>query len=97
MLKRENTTSLSIEDNENDQMFVEAGIVEPTLKKNGIGIENFLQGKVILITGATGFLTKVLLEKILRSMSDVSKIYLIIRRKDKEDAKQRLKKEVCIF
>ncbi|KAK8609669.1 hypothetical protein V6N13_093085 [Hibiscus sabdariffa] len=88
MLKTENTTSLSIEDNENNQRFVEAGFVEPTLKKAGIGIENFLQGKVILITGATGFLTKVFVEKILRSMPGV------IRRKDKEDAKQRLKDEI---
>ncbi|KAL4310791.1 hypothetical protein GQ457_01G025120 [Hibiscus cannabinus] len=94
MLKSENTTSLSVEDNENIQRFVHAGFVEPTLKKDGIGIENFLQGKVILITGATGFLTKVLVEKILRSMPDVSKIYLIIRGKDKEDAKQRLRKEI---
>ncbi|KAK8609674.1 hypothetical protein V6N13_093090 [Hibiscus sabdariffa] len=94
MLKSENTTSLSVEDNENNRRFVHAGFVEPTLKKDGIGIENFLQGKVILITGATGFLTKVLVEKILRSMPDVSKIYLIIRGKDKEDAKQRLRKEI---
>ncbi|OMO51846.1 Male sterility, NAD-binding protein [Corchorus capsularis] len=59
----------------------------------GIGIEKFLQGKVMLITGATGFLGKVLVEKILRTVPSVGKMYLLVRAKDKEAAKERLKLE----
>ncbi|KAF5184925.1 Fatty acyl-coa reductase [Thalictrum thalictroides] len=60
----------------------------------GIGIVPFLKGKVFLITGATGFLAKVLIEKILRTVPDVHKIYLLIKAKDKNEAMQRLKKEI---
>ena len=37
----------------------------------------------------------VLIEKILRTMPDVGKIYLLIKAKDKEAAIARLKNEVC--
>ncbi|OMO54544.1 Male sterility, NAD-binding protein [Corchorus capsularis] len=68
--------------------------VEQKVPEAGIGIEKFLQGKAILITGATGFLGKAIVEKILRTSPNVSKIYLLIRAKDKEVAMQRLKTEV---
>ncbi|XP_047961898.1 fatty acyl-CoA reductase 2, chloroplastic-like [Salvia hispanica] len=59
----------------------------------GIGILPFFHGKNILLTGATGLLGKVLVEKILRSMS-VGKIYLLIKAKDKEAASTRLTNEI---
>ncbi|XP_073138810.1 fatty acyl-CoA reductase 2, chloroplastic-like [Henckelia pumila] len=59
----------------------------------GIGIIKFFKGKNIFITGATGFLGKVLVEKILRSTS-VGKIYVLIRAKSKEAALDRLTKEI---
>ncbi|OMO68814.1 Male sterility, NAD-binding protein [Corchorus olitorius] len=68
--------------------------VEQKVPEAGIGIEKFLQGKAILITGATGFLGKAIVEKILRTSQNVSKIYLLIRANDKKAAKQRLKTEV---
>lgn len=43
-------------------------------------MEDFYRGKSIFITGATGFVGKVILEKILRSL-DVDKIYILIRPK----------------
>ncbi|KAF9592125.1 hypothetical protein IFM89_012554 [Coptis chinensis] len=61
---------------------------------DGIGIVRFLRGKVFLITGATGFLAKVLIEKILRTVPDVGKIYVLMKAKDKEVAMERLKKEI---
>nr|DAD48443.1 TPA_asm: hypothetical protein HUJ06_018380 [Nelumbo nucifera] len=61
---------------------------------DGIGIVRFLNGKNILVTGATGFLGKVLIEKILRAQADVGKIYLLIMAKNKEAAKNRLKTEI---
>jgi len=44
-------------------------------------ITESLTGKSILITGATGFLGKPIVEKILREVPDVEKIYLLIRSK----------------
>ncbi|KAL7127984.1 hypothetical protein ABFS83_14G285300 [Erythranthe nasuta] len=60
---------------------------------DGIGIVDFFQGKNILITGATGLLGKVIVEKILRS-TPVGKIYLLIKAKDKEAAFHRLTNEI---
>ncbi|KAE8712990.1 hypothetical protein F3Y22_tig00110220pilonHSYRG00020 [Hibiscus syriacus] len=82
---------VKLKERKHNRSSLRVGFIHPNLKKDGIGIENFLKGKVILITGATVFLAKVLIEKILRSVPDVSKIYLIIRGKDMEDARQRLK------
>ncbi|KAL0837902.1 hypothetical protein Bca101_089792 [Brassica carinata] len=62
--------------------------------KQGLGIVSYLQGKTFLITGSTGFLAKVLIEKVLRMAPDVGKIYLLIKAKNKEAAVHRLKNEV---
>ncbi|XP_071912461.1 fatty acyl-CoA reductase 2, chloroplastic-like [Coffea arabica] len=61
---------------------------------DGIGITNFLGGKTFLVTGATGFLGKVLVEKILRTAPDVHKIYILIKAKNKEVAIERVKNEI---
>ncbi|CAL1370802.1 unnamed protein product [Linum trigynum] len=63
-------------------------------KQQGLGIEKFLSGKTWFITGATGFVGKVLVEKILRSIPDTRKIYLMIKAKDTEAALHRLKTEI---
>lgn len=41
----------------------------------------FYSGKNVLVTGATGFCGKVLVEKLLRSCEDIGKIYILIRKK----------------
>ncbi|KAK9153359.1 hypothetical protein Sjap_000841 [Stephania japonica] len=61
---------------------------------DGIGIVRSLSGKVLFITGATGFLAKVLVEKILRTVPDVGKIYLLIRAENTEAAIDRLNNEI---
>ncbi|CAF4893814.1 unnamed protein product [Pieris macdunnoughi] len=48
-------------------------------------------GKSIFITGCTGFLGKVLLEKILYSCSDVKKVYILLRGKRGLTVQERLK------
>ncbi|PSN41793.1 hypothetical protein C0J52_21751 [Blattella germanica] len=53
-------------------------------------VAKVLSGRSVLITGATGFLGKVLLEKILRSCSDVDTVYLLIRTKKGKDPRQRV-------
>ncbi|XP_066326790.1 fatty acyl-CoA reductase 1-like [Miscanthus floridulus] len=57
-------------------------------------IIGYFKGKTILITGSTGFLGKVLVEKILRVQPDVSRIYLLVRATDAPSAKQRVQQEV---
>lgn len=54
-------------------------------------IIKFYSGKNILITGVTGFMGKVLLEKILRLCDDVGTIYLMIRTKKGSNKDERLK------
>ena len=43
-------------------------------------VERFYEDKVVFITGGTGFIGKVLLEKLLRC-TDIRKVYLLIREK----------------
>ncbi|KAI5004030.1 hypothetical protein ZWY2020_031273 [Hordeum vulgare] len=57
-------------------------------------IVEYFRGKSILITGSTGFLGKVLVEKILRVQPDVKKLFLLIRASDVESAKLRIQNEV---
>lgn len=49
-----------------------------------------LEGKTIFITGGSGFLGKVLIEKILRKSPNIKKIYLLMRTKKGKDSKQRI-------
>ncbi|XP_038902554.1 fatty acyl-CoA reductase 3-like [Benincasa hispida] len=58
---------------------------------NAIG---FLENKSILITGSTGFLAKILVEKILRIQPNVRKLYLLLRAADEIIAMQRFCNEV---
>jgi nucleoside-diphosphate-sugar epimerase len=44
----------------------------------------------VLITGATGFMGKVLVEKLLRSCPGINKIYLLMRSKRGQDPRARL-------
>ena len=57
-----------------------------------ITIPDFYSGRSVFITGVTGFLGKVLMEKLLRSCPGISKIYVLIRPKRGVDAQTRLDK-----
>lgn len=46
-----------------------------------VSITQFYSGKSILITGATGFMGKVLVEKLLRDCREVKCIYILVRMK----------------
>ncbi|CAA7060508.1 unnamed protein product [Microthlaspi erraticum] len=61
---------------------------------DGIGIVRFLKGKSYFVTGATGFLAKVLIEKLLRGSPEIGKIFLLIKSKDQESANKRLYDEI---
>ncbi|XP_027345646.1 fatty acyl-CoA reductase 1-like [Abrus precatorius] len=57
-------------------------------------VQHFLKGKTILVTGTTGYLAKVLLEKILRIQPEIKKLYLLVRALNTELATRRLQNEV---
>lgn len=44
-----------------------------------VEIKSFMKDKTILISGATGFIGKVLVEKLLRDCSDLARIYILVR------------------
>ncbi|XP_017770686.1 PREDICTED: uncharacterized protein LOC108558317 [Nicrophorus vespilloides] len=52
-------------------------------------LQQFYAGKTIFLTGASGFLGKILLEKLLRTCPDVKKIYILVRTKKGKDPKTR--------
>ncbi|CAH0548643.1 unnamed protein product [Brassicogethes aeneus] len=51
-------------------------------------MKNFYEGSAVFLTGATGFVGKMMLEKLLRAVDDI-KIYILIRPKKGKDTKQR--------
>ncbi|KAK5638607.1 hypothetical protein RI129_012902 [Pyrocoelia pectoralis] len=53
-------------------------------------IKEFYAGRSIFITGATGFIGKVLIEKLLRSCPKIDKIYILIRSKRGEIPEERI-------
>ncbi|OTF78459.1 hypothetical protein BLA29_002307 [Euroglyphus maynei] len=61
-------------------------------KKQSLSVVDFYANKTILITGSTGSIGQLLLEKLLRECSNVKRIYLIIRSKKSLSSQQRLKK-----
>lgn len=64
-------------------------------------IAAFYGGKSILITGATGFLGKVLMEKLFRTSPDLKVIYVLVRPKAGQTLQQRvfqiLDSKVCLM
>ncbi|CAD6218829.1 unnamed protein product [Miscanthus lutarioriparius] len=55
------------------------------------GVAERLHGKTVLITGATGFIAKLLVEKILRLQPRVKRLYLLVRAPDQVSAKERVR------
>ncbi|CAL9246130.1 unnamed protein product [Arabidopsis halleri] len=65
-----------------------------TRRNSLVGILRFLKAKSYLVTGATGFLAKALIEKLLRAIPEIGKIFLLMRSKDQESANKRLYDEI---
>ena len=64
------------------------------ITKNSV-VKKSLKGKNVLITGCTGFLGKVLLEKIIRSIPDIASVNVLVRGSSKfKSGKERFANEV---
>lgn len=64
-------------------------------EKTPYNLREYYKGKNLFCTGCTGFVGKVLVEKILRSLPDVGKVYLLVRpKKDIKNIQDRLTTEI---
>jgi alcohol-forming fatty acyl-CoA reductase len=57
-------------------------------------IKEFYKDKTIFLTGATGFLGKVVLEKFFRSLQEVRRIFILVRPKRGVQIMDRVMKEI---
>lgn len=57
-------------------------------------IPEFYRGRCIFMTGATGFMGKVLVHKLLTDCGDLDRLYLLVRAKKGVEPKQRLEEYV---
>ncbi|XP_027700170.1 fatty acyl-CoA reductase 2 isoform X1 [Vombatus ursinus] len=77
----------------NPDIFTGTSIRKPARRKLEITmsvIAAFYGSKSILITGATGFMGKVLVEKLLRTSPDLKVIYILVRPKSGQSLQQRV-------
>lgn len=73
---------------------IKRGDRQPSEEKKNCGsqIRRFYAGKQILLTGCTGYLGTIIFEKILRTCTEISKIYVMVREKKNMGVKDRLEK-----
>jgi len=57
-----------------------------------MSIGRFYAGRSLFITGGSGFIGKQVIEKLLRSCSDIDRIYVLMRAKKEQSPQQRLQK-----
>lgn len=62
-----------------------------SLNSNISYIQNFYVGKTVFLTGASGTLGKLVLEKLLRCCGDLKRIYVLMRDKRGVKSEERLR------
>lgn len=76
-------TAVELDENNNVEDFCNNPLITTR------NIKEYFDGMNIFVTGSTGFLGKVLIEKLLRSCNGVSKIYILLRSKRGLGSEQR--------
>lgn len=71
-----------------NEIFVNDQILN--VNKTGSKIVEFYKDKCVFVTGATGFLGKILVEKLLRACNEIQTIYILIRDKKGKDIHTRM-------
>lgn len=71
-----------------DEIFIEEEFLN--VNKDGSEIVDFYKDKCVFVTGASGFLGKILVEKLLRACEDIQTIYILIRDKKGKDIHTRM-------
>jgi fatty acyl-CoA reductase len=61
-----------------------------SLEETTAGVQEFFAGRAVFITGGTGFLGAVLLEKLLRACPQIGTVYLLVRPKKVTDIRERV-------
>jgi len=56
-----------------------------------MSIQEFFKGRYVFVTGATGFMGKVLIEKLVRSCPEIGKVCVLMRQKKGKDTDARIK------
>ena len=69
-------------------------LTQPDMSTSTFKVKPYYTDKSILITGCTGYLAKIILEKIIRSCSDFKKIYVLMRVKQGVTLEARLENEI---
>lgn len=59
-----------------------------------VTLNDFFDDTNIFITGSSGFIVKVLVEKLLRSQTNINKLYLLIRPKKGKAIEDRVKEDI---
>ena len=72
---RKKTAAELLDENNNEEDFTKNPLI--TTKS----IKEYFDGSNIFVTGSTGFLGKVLIEKLLRSCNGINRIYILLRSK----------------
>lgn len=81
------TISLEMADTAKEGLDISASHMTDETPSGRSQIQDFYSGATIFITGATGFLGKLVIEKLLRTCPDLKRIYILVRpKKDKEIA-----------
>lgn len=57
-----------------------------------VSVDDFYRNAEILLTGGTGFMGKIMLDKLLRSFPDLRAIYLMVRNKKGSSPEERVEK-----
>ncbi len=57
-------------------------------------VKEFYRDKTVLLTGSTGFVGKVVLEKFIRSLPEVKRFYILVRPKAGTKPIDRIKREI---